>query len=104
MINNNLVQSAIHTISLRSVRSDRLRNFLPQFPPLPVANQMLFGANQLMTSGETLCRDNCQLISMPYFHTRSAGKNNRNLSGLLDSRDICAKNHIQGGKWLSALS
>ena len=29
-------------------------------------------------SGETLCRDNCQLIGMPYFHTRSAGKNNRN--------------------------
>ena len=29
-------------------------------------------------SGETLCRDNCQLIGMPFFHTRSAGKNNRN--------------------------
>ena len=29
-------------------------------------------------SGETLCRDNCQLIGMPYFRTRSAGKNNRN--------------------------
>ena len=31
-----------------------------------------------VTSGETLCRDNCQLIGMPFFHTRSAGKNNRN--------------------------
>ena len=30
------------------------------------------------TSGETLCRDNCQLIGMPFFHTRSAGENNRN--------------------------
>ena len=30
------------------------------------------------TSGETLCRDNCQLIGMPFFYTRSAGKNNRN--------------------------
>ena len=29
-------------------------------------------------SGDILCRDNCQLIGMPYFHTRSAGKNNRN--------------------------
>ena len=29
-------------------------------------------------SGDTLCRDNCQLIGMPFFHTRSAGKNNRN--------------------------
>ena len=29
------------------------------------------------TSGDTLCRDNCQLIGMPFFHTRSAGKNNR---------------------------
>ena len=33
---------------------------------------------RLLTSGETLCRDNCQLIGMPFFHTRSAGKNNRN--------------------------
>ena len=32
----------------------------------------------ICTSGETLCRDNCQLIVMPFFHTRSAGKNNRN--------------------------
>ena len=32
----------------------------------------------VITSGETLCRDNCQLIGMPFFHTRSAGKNNRN--------------------------
>ena len=32
----------------------------------------------LCTSGETLCRDNCQLIGMPFFYTRSAGKNNRN--------------------------
>ena len=30
------------------------------------------------SSGDTLCRDNCQLIGMPFFHTRSAGKNNRN--------------------------
>ena len=30
------------------------------------------------TSGDTLCRDNCQLIGMPFFYTRSAGKNNRN--------------------------
>ena len=29
-------------------------------------------------SGDTLCCDNCQLIGMPYFHSRSAGKNNRN--------------------------
>ena len=29
-------------------------------------------------SGDTLCRDNCQLIGMPFFHTRSAGKNNPN--------------------------
>ena len=29
-------------------------------------------------SGDTLCRDNCQLIGMPFFYTRSAGKNNRN--------------------------
>ena len=33
---------------------------------------------RMHSSGETLCRDNCQLIGMPYFHTRSAGKNNRN--------------------------
>ena len=32
----------------------------------------------VVISGETLCRDNCQLIGMPFFHTRSAGKNNRN--------------------------
>ena len=32
----------------------------------------------IAVSGETLCRDNCQLIGIPYFHTRSAGKNNRN--------------------------
>ena len=31
-----------------------------------------------LTSGETLCRDNRQLIGMPFFYTRSAGKNNRN--------------------------
>ena len=24
----------------------------------------------MRTSGETLCRDNCQLIGMPFFHTR----------------------------------
>ena len=30
------------------------------------------------TSGDTLCRDNCQLIGMPFFYTRLAGKNNRN--------------------------
>ena len=35
-------------------------------------------ANCMVISGETLCRDNCQLIGMPYFHTHSAGKNNRN--------------------------
>ena len=29
-------------------------------------------------SGETLCLDNCQLIGMPFFHTRLAGKNNHN--------------------------
>ena len=29
-------------------------------------------------SGETLCRDNCQLIGMLFFHTHLAGKNNRN--------------------------
>ena len=33
---------------------------------------------RLFSSGETLCRDNCQLIGMPFCHTRSAGKNNRN--------------------------
>ena len=32
----------------------------------------------LSISGETLCRDNFQLIGLPFFHTRSAGKNNRN--------------------------
>ena len=31
-----------------------------------------------LTSGETLCRDNCQLIGMPFFCTRLAGKTNRN--------------------------
>ena len=36
------------------------------------------GWGRVVTSGETLCRDNCQLIGMPYFRTRSAGKNNRN--------------------------
>ena len=38
----------------------------------------LFGQDHVSTSGETLCHDNCQLIGMPYFHTRSAGKNNCN--------------------------
>ena len=33
---------------------------------------------RIAISGETLCRDNCQLIGIPFFHTRSAGKNNRN--------------------------
>ena len=32
----------------------------------------------IITGGETLCRDNCQLIGMLFFHTHSAGKNNRN--------------------------
>ena len=32
----------------------------------------------VLYSGETLCHDNCQLIGMPFFHTRSTGKNNRN--------------------------
>ena len=36
------------------------------------------GIHSIITSGETLCRDNCQLIGMPFFRTRSAGKNNRN--------------------------
>ena len=39
------------------------------------------GARQgdpIASSGDTLCRDNCQLIGVPFFHTRSADKNNRN--------------------------
>ena len=40
------------------------------------------GSVTLHSSGETLCRDNCQLIGMPYFHTRSAGKNNQEISVL----------------------
>ena len=37
-----------------------------------------WGADWVDISGETLCRDNCQLIGMSFFPTRSAGKINRN--------------------------
>ena len=37
-----------------------------------------YQVTRISTSGETLCRDNCQLIDMSFFYTRSAGKNNRN--------------------------
>ena len=41
-------------------------------------NHLSAASSTAHTSGETLCRDNCQLIGMSFFYTRSAGKNNRN--------------------------
>ena len=45
-------------------------------------NEAVFGECNTLDGvsccGDTLCRDNCQLIGMPFFHTRSAGENNHN--------------------------
>ena len=60
-----------------------IMRWFPGLLHIPTTNEKSLKKGKLETrsvesSGETLCRDNCQLIGMPYIHTRSAGKNNRN--------------------------
>ena len=53
-------------------------NFTKQVHYILNVKYSILNILKVCSSGETLCRDNCQLIGMPFFHTRSAGKNNRN--------------------------
>ena len=55
------------------LRDETLRNFRYK-----LCSHLKAKSRRILTSGETLCRDNCQLIGMPFFILARQAKNNRN--------------------------